>query len=104
MLHQCQNDQDTFAALAKNIADEIRQSGYPEPLVYGRLGTLYVLIEVHWYYLIVPAALIIAGTIFFDTVVYHTLSIGDPVCCSDLRPVLTRGAARTPFGRRDVFV
>lgn len=91
MLYQSQDLNATFAALAKSMTNSIRENSDGGLVAYGKAGTNYTLIQVHWHFLILPAALIVAGAAFLAIIVYHTRASGIAVWNSNMLPAVALG-------------
>lgn len=96
-LYSSPNPDATFAALAKSMANIIRGNGDGSPATTGRAGTYLVLFEVHWPSHILPATLVLAGTVFLLTVIHRSRAAGIAVRCSNVMPSVALGARLGPI-------
>ena len=91
MLYTSQDWEAIFAALAKSMTNVLRQDSDGAPVVHGKAGNTFYLINAHWWFLILPIALTLASAIFLIIVIYYTHRASMAVWCSNLFPVMTLG-------------
>lgn len=90
-LYNSQDLNATFATLAKSMTNSIRENSDGNRTMTDKAGTLHVVYQVHWEYLILPIFLIVAHVVFLVIIIYYTRKSGLAVLCSSALPVLGFG-------------
>jgi hypothetical protein len=96
-LHYSQDLNVTFATLAKSMTNSIRENSDDNLVMTGKAGTLQVVYQVHWEYLILPIILVLANAIFLTIVIFYTRKSGLAVLCSSAVPTLGFGGSIGPI-------
>lgn len=81
----------TFASLAKSMTDNIRQNDDDGSVVMGKEGTYLLLIRVHFWFLTLPAFVIIVAAGFLVIVIHHTRTSDLEVWTTNALPVVALG-------------
>ena len=96
-LYHSQDLNATFATLAKSMTNSIRENSDENLVMTGKAGTLHVVYQVHWEYLILPIFLVFANAVFLVIVIYHTRKSGLAVLCTGAVPTVGLGGSIGPI-------
>lgn len=86
----------TFATLAKSMTNNIRENSDGNLVMTGKTGTLHVVYQIHWNYLILPIFLVVANAAFLVIVIYYSRKSGLAVLCSSAIPTVDLGGRIGP--------
>ena len=78
----------TFATLAKSITNSIRENSDDYLVKIGKVGTLHVMYQINWNFLILPIILVFVNAVFLTIVVYYTRKLNLAVLCSDALSII----------------
>lgn len=95
-LYNSQDLNATFATLAKSMTNNIRENSDGNLVMTGKAGTLHVVYQIHWEYLILPIFLVVANAAFLVIVIYYTRKSSLAVLCSGAVPILGLGGSIGP--------
>ena len=96
-LCQSKDLNETFATLAKSMTNSIRENSDDNLVMTGKTGTLHVMYQARWEFLILPILLVVVNVVFLVTVIYYTRKSGLAVLCSDSIPVVGFGGSIGPI-------
>lgn len=99
-LHYSQDLNVTFATLAKSMTNSIGENSDDNLVMTGQAGTLHVVYQIRWKYLILPIFLVFANAIFLIIVIFHTRKSGLAVLCSNAIPTLGFGGNIGPIFKK----
>lgn len=97
VLYHSQDLNATFATLAQSMTSCIRANSDDNLVMTGKTGTLHVMYQVRWEFLILPFILVFVNTVFFVIVIYHTHKLGLAILCSDANSIVGFGGSIGPI-------